>query len=62
MDIERDLESAAAFIELLTTGAAPEASVTPGRPLTSFRHVRRVTLYALHCTMHCIAPFSTRVG
>ena len=28
--------STAAFIELLTTGAAPEASVTPGRPFTSF--------------------------
>src|SRR5277367_3325091 len=42
--------STAAFIELLITGAAPEASVTPGRPLTSFRHVRRVTLYASHCT------------
>src|SRR5271163_3372025 len=41
----------AAFTELLTTGAAPEASVTPGRPLTSFRHVRRVTLYAPHCTV-----------
>jgi hypothetical protein len=43
--------STAAFIELLTTGAAPEAPVAPGRPLTSFRHVRRVTLYAPHCTV-----------
>ena len=42
--------STAAFIELLTTGAAPEASVTPGRLLTSFRHVRRLTLYTPHCT------------
>jgi hypothetical protein len=25
---------------------AAEASVTPGRPFTSFRHVRRFTLYA----------------
>ena len=31
--------------------AAAEASVTPGRPFTSFRHVRRVTLYAPHCTV-----------
>jgi hypothetical protein len=45
--------SPAAFIELLATGAAPEASVTPGRPLASFLHVRRVTL-----CMHRIAPFS----
>ena len=29
----------------------PEASVTPGSPLTSFRHLRRVTLYAPHCTV-----------
>ena len=43
--------STAAFIELLTTGAAPEAPVAPGRSLTSFRHVRRVTLYAPHCTV-----------
>ena len=43
--------STAAFIELLTTGAAPEASVTPGRPLTSFRYVRRATLYAPHRTV-----------
>jgi hypothetical protein len=43
--------STAAFIELLTTGATPEASVTPRRPLTSFRHVRSVTLYSPHCTV-----------
>ena len=50
--------STAAFIELLTTGAAPEASVTPGRPLTSFRHVRRVTIPL--CTALRRSP--TRVG
>jgi hypothetical protein len=45
------LDQLLAFIELLATGAAPEASVTPGRPLASFRHVRRVTLCAPHCTV-----------
>src|SRR3984957_11385591 len=43
--------STTAFIELLHTGAAAEVSVPPGSPLTSFRHVRRVTLYALHGTV-----------
>jgi len=45
--------STAAFIELLTTGAAPEASVTLGS--------RSDTSAASH-SMHRMAPCSTRVG
>jgi hypothetical protein len=48
--------STAAFIELLTTGAAPEASVP--RVVRS----RRSDTSAASHSMHRIATFSTRVG
>ena len=52
MNIESAIEnSVARFIELLATGAAPEASATLDRPLVSFRRVRSATLHAPHCTV-----------